>query len=150
MGKSEKPAILGGLPAFPSKLPIVRPSLPPLEPLLREAGSVLGSGRLTNGPCVREFEKQAARRLGVCECVAVSNCTSGLVLLLRVLELKGEVILPSFTFFATAHALLWNGLTPIFADCEADSFNIDPSRVEELIGPTTSAILAVHIKISAS
>ncbi len=145
MSNCEKPVILGGSPAFASKLPIVLPSLPPLEPLLRDVRNLLGSGQLTNGSYVREFERQCGRLLGVSECVAVSSCTSGLALVLRVLELKGEVILPSFTFFASGHAVLWNGLTPSFADCEADSFNIDPRRVEELIGPATSAILAVHM-----
>jgi dTDP-4-amino-4,6-dideoxygalactose transaminase len=66
-------------------------------------------------------------------------------LVLRVLELEGEVILPSFTFFATGHAVLWNGLQPVFADCEPASWNLDPARVAELIGPRTAAIVAVHM-----
>jgi dTDP-4-amino-4,6-dideoxygalactose transaminase len=59
--------------------------------------------------------------------------------------LQGGVILPSFTFFATAHALLWNNLQPVFAECHSESFNIDPENIEALIGPSTSAIVAVHI-----
>ena len=83
--------------------------------------------------------------LDVPHCVAVSSCTVGLTLLLRALELAGEVILPSFTFYATGHALLWNNLVPVFCDSEPDSFNLDPERVEALITPRTSAILAVHV-----
>jgi len=140
-----KPAILGGSLAFETKLPIVRPSLPPLDPLLEEARAILASGQLTNGRYVRELEQRAAAWLGVPHCVAMSSCTSGLALVLRALDLAGEVILPSFTFFATAHAIVWNGLRPVFADCEADSFNIDPGQVRELVTPATSAILAVHM-----
>lgn len=139
------PAVLGGSPVFLQKVPIVRPALPPLEPLLRDARDLLESGQLTNGRYVRELERKLAERLGVPECVALSSCTSGLTLVLRALELEGEVILPSFTFFAAGHALLWNGLTPVFADCEPHTFNIDPGRVEALIGPATSAIVATHV-----
>ena len=63
----------------------------------------------------------------------------------RCLELTGEVILPSFTFFATGHGLLWNGLTPVLTDSDPDDFNIDPEQVERAITPRTTAILAVHI-----
>ena len=142
---NQKPAILGGTPLFSVKLPIVRPSLPPLDPLLEDVRAVFESGQLTNGRYVAEFEKLAAKRLGVPECVAVSSCTSGLTLVLRVLELEGEVILPSFTFFATGHAVLWNGLKPVFADCEPASWNLDPASAAELIGPRTAAIVAVHL-----
>ncbi|MGH8323995.1 MAG: DegT/DnrJ/EryC1/StrS family aminotransferase [Steroidobacteraceae bacterium] len=83
--------------------------------------------------------------LGVRECVAVSSWTCGLALTLRALDLTGEVILPSFNFFASAHAVLWNGLEPVFADCEPDSFNLNPEHVARLIGPATSAILTVHM-----
>lgn len=145
MKPDSKPAILGGTPAFKTQLPMVRPSLPPLDPLLEEARAILASGQLTNGRYVRDFEQQAAAWLGVPHAVAVSSCTSGLALLLRALELEGEVILPSFTFFATAHAVVWNGLRPVLADCEADSFNLDPQQVRELVTPATSAILAVHM-----
>ena len=140
-----KPAILGGKPAFPVKLPIVRPRVPPIPPFLDDLSSVLGSGLLTNGPKVGEFERQAAEFLSVQEVVAVANCTSGLVLTLRSLGIRGEVILPSFTFHASGSALLWNNLTPVFADCEADTFCIDPKSVEKTITKKTGAILAVHM-----
>jgi dTDP-4-amino-4,6-dideoxygalactose transaminase len=127
------------------KLPIMRPWLPEfdvVEPLFRE---VMESGLITNGKYVAAFEQRVAEYLGVKHCVAVSSCTLGLILSIRALGLQGEVILPSFTFTATAHALIWNGLTPVLADIESDTFNIDVDQVEQLISPKTSAIIGVHI-----
>ena len=140
-----KPAILGGTPAFSARIPMVKPDLPSVDLLLRDARTILESGQITNGRWVREFEKGACDFLGVPECVAVSSCTSGLILLFRCLDLKGEVILPSFTFLATGIALIWNGIRPVFADCDPSSFNIDPLKCESLITPRTSAILGVHL-----
>ena len=67
------------------------------------------------------------------------------MLTMKALGLRGEVILPSLTFFATGHAALWNSLTPVFADCDPQTWNIDPRAVERAITPQTSAILAVHL-----
>ncbi len=139
-----RPALLGGVPAFATRLSVARPSLPPLDPLLEQARRLLESGQLTNGRHTRELERLAAERLKVPECVAVSSCTLGLTLVLKALALEGELILPSFNFFAAGHAAVWNRLTPVFADCEPGSLTVDPSDVERLIGPRTSAILAVH------
>ncbi|MBI3668700.1 MAG: DegT/DnrJ/EryC1/StrS family aminotransferase [Acidobacteria bacterium] len=86
-----------------------------------------------------------AERLGVKHCVAVSSCTSGLTMVLRALGLAGEVIVPSFTFFATGHAVRWNGLRPVFADCDPDTWNVDPADVERKITERTSALLVVHL-----
>lgn len=126
-------------------LPIVSPEGLPGESFVSDVQKILASRRLTNGEYVREFEAAAAEYLGVPHCVAVSSCTTGLVLTLRALKLQGEVILPSFTFHATAHAVAWNGLTPVFADCEPDSFCIGTSAVRERLSSRTAAILAVHI-----
>jgi dTDP-4-amino-4,6-dideoxygalactose transaminase len=84
-------------------------------------------------------------RLGVKYCVAVSSCTSGLMLTMKALGLEGEVVLPSFTFFATGHAAVWNGLKPVFADCDPQTWTIDPVDVKRKITERTSAILAVHL-----
>ncbi len=92
--------------------------------LLRGVVEILGSGVLTNGLQVERFEVAAAEYLEVEHCVAVSSCTSGLMLTARCLELQGEVILPSLTFFASGHALLWNNLRPVFADCDPETFQI--------------------------
>ncbi|CAG0972682.1 dTDP-4-amino-4,6-dideoxy-D-glucose transaminase [Anaerolineae bacterium] len=128
-----------------NNLPIMRPWLPEfaeLEPLLRE---IVGNGLITNGHYVEMFERRVADYLGVNHCVAVSSGTLGLVLAIRSLGLSGEVILPSFTFTATAHAIVWNGLTPVLVDNEPDTFNINPDLIENLITPNTSAIIAVHM-----
>ena len=81
---------------------------------------------LTDGPYVRRFEEEAADYLGVRHCVAVSSCTAGLMLVLRASELSGDVIVPSFTFAATAHAVEWNGLRPSFADIDPGPLTLVP------------------------
>jgi len=128
-----------------ARVSMVRPNLPPPPRVWAGFQDILRSGQLTNSRYVRRLEDSVCEFLDVPHCVAVSSCTVGLTLLLRALELTGEVIVPSFTFFATGHALLWNNLVPVFCDSEPDSFNLDPERVEALITPRTSAILAVHL-----
>ncbi len=126
-------------------IPLTRPTMVPfnaVEPHLRKAAA---SGFLTNATYVRKLEDQAVKLLGVPHAVAVSSATAGLILTAKLLGLTGEVIVPSFTFFATIEALLWNGLTPVFCDCDPQTFNADPASVESLITKKTSAILAVHV-----
>ncbi len=132
-------------PLFPTKVAITAPSLPPIEELLDGFRAVLRQPCLTNGPMVEALERAAASYLGVKECVAVSSCTAGLMLAERALDLRGEVIVPSFTFCATAHSLLWNGLQPVFVDCDPQTFNAGPEQIEHAITRRTSAILGVHI-----
>jgi dTDP-4-amino-4,6-dideoxygalactose transaminase len=109
-------------------------------------GAVLDRGWFTNhGPCVQEFEAQVAEYLGVRHCVAVCNATAGLQIAIRVLRLSGEVIVPSFTFPATVHALAWQGIRPVFCDVDPDTHNLDPVVVERLIGSRTAGILGVHL-----
>ena len=134
----------GGL-AFPKLLPIVDPEGVPGEEFLEEVRGILASKQLTNGAYVRKFEEAAAEYLGVAHCVAVSSCTAGLLLVLKALDLSGEVILPSFTFHATAHAVVWNGLTPVFADCDVKTFCVAPEAVRAQVSSRTVAILAVHL-----
>ena len=112
-----RPAILGGDPAFASRLPFSRPFTPPLERVTARLAPSYERGVLTNGPLVRELEEALAQRLGVAHAVAVSSATSGLILTLAALRPRGPVVVPSFTFCATAHAVAWNGLAPAFADC---------------------------------
>ena len=145
MLKKDRPAILGGTPVFSGVLPILRPSLPELDDLLVALKNVISTGQITNSRYVREFEEKTTDCLEIKNCVAVSSCTSGLMLAVKAMGLTGEVILPSFTFSATGHSLLWNGITPVFADCVKDTYNIDPKSVENKITRKTSAILAVHI-----
>lgn len=141
----DMPAIAGGKPAFAQKLPILSPEgIGAFE--VRDAfDAVLQSKMLTNGTQVRAFEQAAGEYLGVEHCVAVSSCSAGLLLVMRALGLQGEVILPSFTFHMTAHAATWNGLPPVFADCELDSFCLSPAAVREKLTERTAAILAVHM-----
>jgi dTDP-4-amino-4,6-dideoxygalactose transaminase len=134
-----------GRPAFLKLLPIVDPEGVPGEEFLEEVRRILASKQLTNGAYVRKFEAAAAEYLGVAHCVAVSSCTAGLLLVLKALDLRGEVILPSFTFHATAHAVVWNGLTPVFADCDAKTFCVAPEAVGAQVASRTAAILAVHL-----
>ena len=139
------PAIAGGRPMFEERLPIVSPEGLPGEEFLCDVRKILGSRQLTNANFVRKFEEAAEQYLGVPHCVAVSSCTAGLVLTLQALSLEGEVILPSFTFHAGAHSLLWNGLKPVFADCDPETFCLDPHAVKLQMSSNTTAILAVHL-----
>jgi dTDP-4-amino-4,6-dideoxygalactose transaminase len=139
------PTMAGGKPTFDERLPIVSPEGLPGDEFLDDVRRILQSRQLTNAAYVREFESAAAAYLHVPDCVAVSSCTAGLVLTLRALGLQGEVILPSFTFHATAHSVMWNGLKPVFADCDPETFCIDPQAVRARVNPRTAAILGVHI-----
>ncbi len=98
-----------------------------------------------NGPLVQEFEARAAELLGVRHIVAMCNATVALALAIKALDLRGEVILPSYTFIATAHALQWQGLKPVFADMDPATHNIDPKRLEHLITSQTTGIVGVHV-----
>jgi dTDP-4-amino-4,6-dideoxygalactose transaminase len=143
---NRKPAILGGDPIFSTRLPIVSPKLPPLSVIEESVREILCTGNLTNNSrYVREFESALAARLDTPHVIAVANATLGLILALAGLKLDGEVILPSFTYCATAHALHWNRLTPVFVDILPDTFTLDPQMVEAATTPRTAAILAVHI-----
>jgi dTDP-4-amino-4,6-dideoxygalactose transaminase len=138
------PAVLGGEPAFAEPLPFVRPSVPPLERVVARLQPSYERGMLTNGPLVRAFEEAAAQRLGVAHVVAVSSCTAGLMLALRVLELRGPVVLPSFTFSASAHAVAWNGLEPRFVECDPASFQVDPASAARRV-EGAGALMATHV-----
>lgn len=122
------------------------PNIGDREQLFARIGAALDGRWLTNqGPLVAEFEKKLERYLGVKHCIAVANATIGLQLVIRGLGLSGEVIVPSFTFPATAHALAWEGVRPVFCDVNPATHNIDPAEVERLITPQTSGIMGVHL-----
>ncbi len=137
-------AVLGGTPAFPDGLAFVRPPAPPRAAVFERLGDSYDRGILTNGPLVRELEDAAAARLGVQHVVAMSSCTIGLMLVFRVLEVDGPVLLPSFTFSASAHAVAWNGLGCRFAECDAESFQLDLGDAKERLDGV-GAILATHV-----
>ena len=139
-----RPRGLAGLPSFPEGLPFVRPPTPPLERVMRRLSPSYDRGILTAGPLGRELEEQVAAQLEVEHVVAVSTCTAGLMLVLRALEIEGSVVMPSFTFSATAHAAAWNGLRPVFAECDPTSFQLDPvDAAARLDG--AAALLATHV-----
>lgn len=130
-----------------TRYPVFCPTLPDPVELIDDMRRVMASGRVTVGEQVAALESEVCARTGVRHSVAMSSATSGLMLLIRALNLPpdSEVITPTFTFAATAHALLWNNLKPVFCDCEPDSFTMDPSAAETLITGRTSAIYPVCI-----
>ncbi len=137
-------AILGGEPAFPNGVPFVRPARPSLANVMARLAPSYDSGMLTNGALVRELEERCAERLGVRHVVAVSCCTSGLMLAVRALGVSGEAVVPSFTFSASAHALAWNGLRPRFCECDAETMQIDVDDASRRIGGA-GLLMATHV-----
>jgi len=94
---------------------------------------------------VQQFERQLCAYLGVKHCIVMCNATIALEITIRALGLKGEVIVPSFTFIATAHALQWQEITPVFCDIDPVTHHLDPAKVEALITPRTTGIIGVHL-----
>jgi dTDP-4-amino-4,6-dideoxygalactose transaminase len=144
--RPEELALAGGVPAFAEPLHVGRPNIGDRARLLARINDMLDRRWLTNdGRYVREFEAQVASATGTRHAVATCNATLALQLAARAVELRGEIILPSFTFIATAHALSWIGLTPVFCDVDERTHNLDPERVEACITPRTTGILGVHL-----
>lgn len=139
-------AINGAPPAFDEPIHVGRPNIRSREAFLKRVVQILDNRWLTNdGPTVREFERRIADFLGVKHCVAMCNGTIALEIAIRALGLTGEVIVPSWTFVATAHALHWQGLTPVFADIDPLTHNLDPDAVRRMITPRTTGIIGVHV-----
>ncbi len=136
----------GARPAFDEPLHVGRPNIGDRDMFLRLTSEMLDRRWLSNnGPLVKELERRISIKLGVKHCVAMSNGTVALQIAIRALNLKDEVIVPSFTFIATAHALFWQGITPVFADIDAKTHVLDPDAVRRLITPRTTGIIAVHL-----
>ncbi len=139
-------ALLGGKPAFAEKLHVGRPNIGNREVLFNRINDILDRRWLTNnGSCVQEFEQKLAEMIGVRYCIAMCNATIALEITTRALGLTGEVIIPSFTFIATAHSLQWQEITPVFCDIDPKTHNIDPACVEKMITPRTTGIIGVHL-----
>jgi len=139
-------AIFSGKPAFETALHVGRPNIGDREKFSQRVNDILDRRWLSNGGrYVQEFERAIANFVGVKHCIVVNNATIALEIGIRALGLQGEVIIPSFTFIATAHALQWLGVTPVFCDIDPLTYNIDPQKVEVLITPRTSAIMGVHV-----
>jgi dTDP-4-amino-4,6-dideoxygalactose transaminase len=131
-------------PLFPDGLPVACPTIADPRGTADSLLRVLESGVLTNGPYVRELEQRLADYLDVRHCIAVASCTAGLMLVLRGADVAGDVVVPSFTFAATAHAVAWNGLRPVFADIDPDTLTLSPESTARTVGVRTAAILATH------
>ena len=139
-------AINGASPAFAEPLHVGRPNLGDRQAFLDAAARVYDARWLTNnGPQVQALERRIAEHLGVRHCVAMCNGTVALEIAIRALGLEGEVIVPSWTFVATAHALHWQAITPVFADIDPVTHNLDPDAVRRMITPRTTGIIGVHL-----
>src|SRR5438552_5033660 len=139
-------ALFGGQPSFEEALHVGRPNIGDRTRLLDRFNQILDSRCLTNdGPFVKEFEQRIADLVGVKHCIAMCNGTVALEIAIRALGMTGEVIVPSFTFIATAHALQWQGITPVFCDIDPRTHTLDPNKVENLITPRTTGVIGVHV-----
>lgn len=124
---------------------VTQPTLPPLEDFIPYLQDIWGSKILTNcGPYHQKLEKALCDYLGVNYLSLVSNGTLGLVTALQALRITGQVITTPYSFVATAHSLLWNGVDPVFVDIDPNTLNMDPSKIEAAITPHTTAIMPVH------
>lgn len=148
------PAVLGGTPAFSETVPIMRPTLPTFDQIAADWRRSIETGMLSNikliAPGERgkvvEFEEAVGAYLGVKHCIATSSCTTGLILAGRALGMtEGEVLLPSFTFSATGHIVVWNGCEPVFVDCDRETQQIDPKAAAEAMTYNARGLIGVHI-----
>ncbi|MBC1224260.1 aminotransferase class I/II-fold pyridoxal phosphate-dependent enzyme [Nostoc sp. UCD121] len=139
-------AIFGAAPAFNEKLHVGRPNIGNRDRLFERINDLLDRRWLTNnGGYVQEFEQRIADMIGVKHCIPMCNGTVALEIAIRAAGLTGEVIIPSFTFIATAHALQWQEITPVFCDIDPHNYTINPWRVEAMITPRTTGIIGVHL-----
>ena len=127
------------------KLYVTQPYLPPLQEFIPFLEEIWNSKFLTNGgPFHEKLEKALCDYLGVEHLALFTNGTIALVTALQALRITGEVITTPYSFVATSHSLLWNGIKPVFVDIHPDTLNIDPSKIEAAITPQTTAIMPVH------
>ena len=139
-------AINGAEPAFLQPLHVGRPNIGHRELFLEYTEQILDRQWLTNnGPVVQELEQRIADYHDVKHCVAMCSGTVALEIAIRALQLEGEVIVPSHTYIATAHALYWQAITPVFADIDPATHNLDPAAVRRMISRRTSGIIGVHL-----
>jgi len=124
---------------------VTRPDLPNLEDFIPYLQEIWDSKVLTNGgPFHQQFEQKLCEYLGVEFIALFANATIGLVTALQALRISGEVITTPYSFVATAHSLLWNGIKPVFVDIDPVTLNMDPGKIEAAITPQTTAIMPVH------
>ncbi len=139
-------AIFGGEPCFVEKLYVGRPNIGDRSRFLARINDMLDRKWLSNnGFYVQQFEQLICEKLGVKHCIAICNGTVALEIAIKATNLTGEVIVPSFTFVATAHALQWQEITPVFCDVNPVNHTLNPERIEAMITPRTSGIIGVHV-----
>jgi dTDP-4-amino-4,6-dideoxygalactose transaminase len=139
-------AVHGGRPAFEQPRHVGEPNVTDQAAFLRRVADILERRRFTNnGPFVAELEEIVSARLGVAECVAVSNATIGLQLVLSALAVTGEVVVPSWTFIATPHAAQISGLRVRFVDVDRSTHTVSPEHLRRLVNDDTAAIIGVHL-----
>lgn len=139
-------ALLGNPPAFSAPKHVGAPNQGDRQLFLQLINETLDRNWLTNnGPLLQQFEKQIAEHCGVKHCIAMANGTFALQAAIRACKLTGEVIVPSFTFVATAHALTWQEIRPVFCDVDPVTHTLNPAEVERLITPETTGIIGVHL-----
>ena len=124
---------------------VTKPTLPPLEEFIPYLQKIWNNKILTNGgPFHQQLEKELCEYLGVDYISLFTNATIALVTALQALRITGEVITTPYSFVATSHSLLWNGIKPVFADIDPNTLNLDPAKIEAAITPQTTAIMPVH------
>lgn len=124
---------------------VTQPYMPPLEEFIPYLEKIWESKILTNGGSFhQQLEAALCDYLGVKHISLFTNATIALVTALQSLRMTGEVITTPYSFVATAHSLLWNGVKPVFVDIDPDTLNLDPSKIESVITPNTTGIMAVH------
>ncbi|WP_304918547.1 DegT/DnrJ/EryC1/StrS aminotransferase family protein [Methylophaga sp.] len=139
-------AINGAAPAFDETQHVGRPNIGSKSEFIGYVDKIFENRWLTNnGDLVRTLEQRIAEKHQVKNCVAMCNGTIALEIAIRALNLSGEVIIPSYTFIATAHALHWQEITPVFADIDPQTHCLDPDAVRRMITPKTSGIIGVHL-----
>jgi dTDP-4-amino-4,6-dideoxygalactose transaminase len=128
-----------------SPIYVTQPLLPPLDEFIPYLEQIWANKILTNGgPFHQQLELALCNYLGVQHISLFANGTLALITALQALRITGEVITSPYSFVATAHSLLWNGIKPVFVDIDPVSFNMDPDKIEAAITPKTSAIMPVH------
>jgi dTDP-4-amino-4,6-dideoxygalactose transaminase len=133
-------------PQAAAAIHVGRPNIGSREKFKAYVDGIFDRQWLSNGgPLVQELERRIAEHIGVKHCIAMCNGTIALEIAIRALDLKDEVIVPSYTFIATAHALQWQGMTPVFADIDPKTHNLDPASVRRMITPKTTGIIGVHV-----
>lgn len=133
-------------PQAAAAIHVGRPNIGSREKFKQYVDGIFDRQWLSNGgPLVQELERRIAEHIGVKHCIAMCNGTIALEIAIRALDLKDEVIVPSYTFIATAHALQWQGMTPVFADIDPKTHNLDPAAVRRMITPRTTGIIGVHL-----